>query len=180
MRVLCDSHGGSYHQISEDQSEPHVHSLNVSAAYIHVLGDMIQSVGVLVASLLIWWKPSWRILDPFCTLGASGLVLASTAILTKECVLVLMEATPVQVDTAGVSRDLAEVEGVRGVHDLHVWALSPGKYAGTTHLTVDVGSVEEVSRVLKECQRVVCVNHQIHHMTIQLEPSNYVCVEHRC
>lgn len=68
--------------------------MNVRAAIIHVIGDIVQSIGVVIAAIMIYWKPTWVIIDPICTFIFTILVLFTTIPIFKDCVTVLMEATP--------------------------------------------------------------------------------------
>lgn len=85
--ILNHSHD---HAHSTSASYEHS-SVNIKAAFIHVLGDLLQSIGVLVAAVVIWWKPEWRLADPICTFLFSIIVIASTVMLVKEIVVTLME-----------------------------------------------------------------------------------------
>lgn len=88
------SHDHGHHKdahTSESTTSLAVEDLNIRAAFIHVIGDLIQSIGVLIASALIWYNPSWRIADPICTLFFSILVFISTVFISKQIILILME-----------------------------------------------------------------------------------------
>ncbi|KAI3415647.1 hypothetical protein GPALN_005243 [Globodera pallida] len=116
-------HGGT-------QADPHGKShtnMNVRAAFIHVLGDLIQSVGVLFAGLLIYWKPNWAILDPICTLLFSAIVLSTTIYIIRDALVVLLEGRPSNIDFRHVFDALEHIEGVKKVHDLRIWALTMDK-----------------------------------------------------
>jgi len=83
--------------------------MNVRAAFIHVVGDLIQSVGVCIAAIIIYFRPDWKLADPICTYLFSVLVLISTLHIIKDCMLVFMESTPVGVDTDKIEDDLRKV-----------------------------------------------------------------------
>jgi len=84
--------------------------MNVRAAFLHVIGDLIQSVGVCIAAIIIYFKPEWKLADPICTFLFSLLVLFSTINIIKDCVLVFMECVPEGVDTQKIEEDLRKVK----------------------------------------------------------------------
>ena len=141
--------------------------VNMRGAYLHVLADLAQSCGVAVAGLIIWVQPSLRWLDPLCTLGFSAAVLVASSRLLRDVVDVIMERTPRGVDAAALSAELAALPGVAGVHDLHVWALMPGKLLLTVHLDAAPGARSQ--DVLHAAQRVAHRRLGLAHATIQVE-----------
>ncbi len=90
------SHGHSHsHDAGAEETKDHSHDdINLRAAFIHVIGDLIQSVGVLIASGLIWYRPQWRIADPICTFLFSILVLGTTLYIFRDILRILMEGKP--------------------------------------------------------------------------------------
>lgn len=157
-------------------------NINVRAAFIHAVGDLIQSVGVLIAALIIWYRPEWRIADLFCTILFSILVLGSTWFLARDTIHILMEGTPAEICPRTLREQLAQVEGVMAVHDLHVWSLAPGKASATVHVVIDwerqIVDPDLYMRVLSQCQHVVC-SHNVHHATIQIDPETTSAVHCR-
>jgi len=141
--------------------------LNVRAAFIHVLGDLVQSVGVFFAALLIYFKRNWMIADPICTFLFSVLVLGTTLTILKDILLVLMEGTPKGLDFKEVFEDLQNIRAVKMVHNLHVWSLTMGTAALSVHLAVD--DSRSTHSVLREAQALVSRKYDIHHSTIQVE-----------
>ncbi|XP_011313510.1 zinc transporter 2-like [Fopius arisanus] len=123
------SHGGGKHQ-GDDKN------INVRAAYIHVLGDFIQSTGVLVAALIIYFKPTWSIVDPICTFLFAILVLFTTVAIIKDVMNVLMEGIPKGFEYSSVESTFMGIEGVVKVHNLRIWALSLDKTALSAHLAI--------------------------------------------
>lgn len=154
---------------AEDNHHHHV-NFNVKAAFIHILGDFFQSIGVLIASIIIWYKPSWSIADPICTFLFSIIVFSSTIVITKDILIILMEGTPSHIDPIGVKNSLLEVRGIAHVHDLHIWTLTPGKVSATVHLVVSNSDFRQnFSAILNECQFLLCNKFKIYHATIQIE-----------
>ncbi|KAJ0749209.1 putative cation efflux protein [Helianthus annuus] len=143
-------------------------NINIKGAYLHVMADMIQSVGVMVAGLVVWIRPEWLIVDLVCTLIFSVLVLCTTLPMLKSIFSILMESTPSEVDVVGLKTDLDSIKGVHDVHDLHVWAITQGKTALACHIIVEsnVNSNEILHKVKSLCES----KYEIHHVTAQIEP----------
>lgn len=138
-------------------------NLNVRAAYLHVIGDMLGSIGAIVAGIVIW-QTGWSRIDSIVTIFISVLVLWSAWKLVVEAVGVLMESTPKGVNAQVVQEDLKKVPGVQAIHDLHIWSVSSGKLSLSVHLISAEGeqALQQAKQVLKE-------KHGISHTTIQVE-----------
>ncbi|XP_023276773.1 zinc transporter 2-like [Seriola lalandi dorsalis] len=137
------SHGFSNSRLQRDgerQKHGHTHghgNASVKAAFIHVVGDLLQSVGVLLAATIIHFWPEYKVADPICTFLFSVLVLATTFPVTKDIFRILMEATPQDINVNTVRELLLSVRGVVAVHSLHTWSLS------MTHSLLSVHAVTE-------------------------------------
>ena len=120
-----DHHDHGHHE--HDHGEHGSHSnMNIRAAFIHLVGDTIQSIGVIISALVIYFfGQDYTIADPICTFVFSILVMFTTIPLTRECINVLMEGTPLTIEIDNFRSELLKVEGVLDVHDLHVWSLGP-------------------------------------------------------
>ncbi|NXE30915.1 ZNT3 protein, partial [Ardeotis kori] len=123
-------------------------STSVRAAFVHVVGDLLQSVGVLVAATIIYFKPQCKVADPISTLFFSVFVLGSTFTILRDVFRVLMEGAPRGVEFGAVKEVLLGVSGVKGVHDLHLWALTLSHHAVSAHVAVDASADPET--VLRE------------------------------
>lgn len=145
-------------------------SLNIRGAYLEVLGDAAGSAGVLVAALLIQitGSPVW---DLVAAVGIGCFVLVRAVSLARSVLRVLGQHIPEGLDIAEVEADLAAIEGVGDVHDLHVWALTSGMNVASTHLRVHDGA--DAHRILDEAQRLLADRHHIDHATVQVEPSDH-------
>ncbi|XP_077996580.1 proton-coupled zinc antiporter SLC30A2-like [Glandiceps talaboti] len=142
-------------------------NINVRAAFIHVLGDLIQSIGVLIAAYIIKFKPEYKIADPICTFLFSILVLFTTLNILKDAMHVLMEGAPKDINYDSVKKDLLLIQGVKMAHSLHIWSLTTNRPALAVHLAVDP-SVDS-QKVLRIATRKVQQKYQIFHCTIQVE-----------
>ena len=132
-----------------------------------ILGDMIQSVGVVIASIIVFFQPTWILADPICTLLFATLVMFTTFPVVKDCVGVLMEGTPVGIVITEFEEALYQIEGVVEVHDLHVWSLSAGKPTMSAHILSS-----NPHDTLKKATRV-CRKYGIFHSTLQVEDIKY-------
>lgn len=141
-------------------------SLNVKGAYFEVLGDMLGSVGVIAASLIIMFT-GWQLADPLIGAGIGLFIVPRTWILLKQAVNILMEATPANVDVEKMTESLGAIPGVTAVHDLHVWTITSGTDAMSGHLVVEDASLWR--EVLREAQTRVRRDFKIDHVTIQVE-----------
>uniref|UniRef100_A0A8C0VIZ9 Probable proton-coupled zinc antiporter SLC30A3 n=1 Tax=Cyanistes caeruleus TaxID=156563 RepID=A0A8C0VIZ9_CYACU len=147
-------HGtGAYEQLEssvacQPSHSPLPGSTSVRAAFVHVVGDLLQSVSVLVAATIIYFKPQCKIADPISTLFFSVFVLGSTITILRDVFRVLMEGTPRGLEFDAVKEVLLGTSGVRGVHDLHLWALTLSHPAVSVHVAVDASADAEM--VLQE------------------------------
>lgn len=96
-----------------------------------------MSVGVIIAAIVINIWPNWTIVDPLCTYLFSIIIMGTSIPVFKDCILVLMEATPSNIDVDQLEQDIQDLQGVEEVHDLHVWSISAGKHALTCHITTE-------------------------------------------
>ncbi|XP_018578076.1 zinc transporter 2 isoform X2 [Anoplophora glabripennis] len=155
------THSGSSHGHSHDEN------INVRAAFIHVLGDFLQSFGVFVAATVIYFKRDWMIVDPICTFLFSVLVLITTFAIIKDAIMVLMEALPKGIDFEAVMNILLNIEGVKRVHNLRIWALSLDKIAMSAHVAISPGTNPQ--NVLMVATKNIHDKFNFFEMTLQIE-----------
>lgn len=98
---------------------------------------MLMSVGVVIASIIIYIKPSYHIADPLCTYLFSIIILFTTIPVFKECINVMLEATPETIDVEKLEEDILALEGVQEIHDFHLWSISVSKYSLSAHIVSD-------------------------------------------
>jgi cobalt-zinc-cadmium efflux system protein len=148
----------------------HKHHLNMRGVWLHLLGDTLGSVGAVVAALLIW-KFGWYRADPILSVALTLLIVVGAGRLLVECVNVLLEGVPKHVDLPSVKRDLEGANGVKNVHDLHVWLVTSGLTALSAHVTVHDGA--DHSEVLRLLTALLQERHGIQHVTLQLEATTF-------
>lgn len=146
-------------------------NINLQAAYLHVLGDLAQSVAVLIAGLVIWLKPEWKIVDPICTLFFCALVFYSTLGVLRSSISVLLEEVPPNIQWRDVFDAIASVDNVDNVHELHIWSISHG----TPTLSVHCSTTGDQELAL---ERIYCVvkKYGISHATIQVQSETGECI----
>lgn len=155
----------SSHQSHDNQ--PSEQNINVRAAFVHVVSDFVQSLGVFVAALVIYFKPEWSIIDPVCTFVFSILVLITTIAIMKDALIVLMEGTPKYLDYTEVMQTFLQIAGVVRVHNLRIWMLSINKIALSAHLAVEPNTNTET--VLQQATRSVHAKYDFFETTLQIE-----------
>jgi zinc transporter 2 len=159
-------HEGHDHD-HKDDGENHAGTgtnINVTSAYLHVLGDMLMSVGVIIAATIINIWPSATIADPLCTYFFSVLICFTTIPVFKDCILVLMESTPMTIDSDKVFDDICNTDGVEEVHDFHLWSVSVGKYSLSCHI-----SSHDQLKTLSKVTDLIRRKFKLYHTTIQME-----------
>ncbi|GLO68345.1 MULTISPECIES: cation diffusion facilitator family transporter [Oceanobacillus] len=147
-------------------------NLNLRAAFLHVLGDLLGSVGAVTAALLIMFF-GWGWADPLASVIVAILVLISGWRVTKDAIHVLMEGTPKNVDLDNIIKTMENVIGVLSIHDLHVWSITSGQNALSCHAVVDGNlSVLECQKILRKIEHEL--EHKgIGHVTIQMENNDH-------
>ncbi len=149
-------------------------SINVKGAYLEVVADTVGSVGVIVAGVLVartgdgWW-------DTVVALAIAVFVLVRAVLLAREVLAVLAQHAPPGVDPADVEARLREVDGVRDVHDLHLWVLTSGMNVATAHLVAAPGASTQA--VLASARQVMQHRFDIEHATLQVEADATRCHE---
>ncbi|GMR23926.1 MAG: cation diffusion facilitator family transporter [Acidobacteriota bacterium] len=153
-------------------------NLNVRGAFLHVLGDALGSIGVLISGLVIHFT-GWMPADAIVSLFIATLILVSGWRLVRETISVLLESSPRYLDTDVLRRDLIEIGGVRDVHDLHVWTVTSGFVSLSAH--AEVTSSDIADEVLRNATVLLRERYGIRHVTIQLETSQiHDELEHCC
>ena len=141
-------------------------SLNVDAAFRHVLADLLGSVGVVVAALVIL-ATGWLEADPVVSILIALFVLASSWSILRDSTTILLEAAPKGIDTSAVGERLARAPGVVEVHDLHIWTITSGFPALSAHVLVGRG--EDCHGRRRELESLLRTEFGIEHTTLQVD-----------
>ena len=135
--------------------------INIKAAYLHVLGDLLGSIGVIISGVIIFFL-GWDFVDPLISLIFALIILFSSGKILKKTICILMEACPQKVKWEEVHTDLLNLPTAKVVHDLHIWSISMEQIALSAHLVAE-------ENILKEAQNLIYNKYKIHHMTIQVD-----------
>lgn len=143
-------------------------SLNLRSAFLHVAGDFLGSVAVIVSAVVIL-ATAWFWVDPVASVIIGVIIAVGAWRIIREGVAILMEAAPAELDVEEVATALAGVPGVKGVHDLHVWSIAPGLRALSCHVRMDDQPISQGDRVLMRVNELLSSRFSIAHSTIQME-----------
>ena len=151
-------------------------SLNVRAAFVHVLGDALGSVGAIGAggAILLW---NWYAADPLVSIGIGVLILYTSWGIVRESADILMQGTPRELRLEDIERCLLAIDGVRQVHDLHVWTLTSGRYLLSVHLVA--ARADETRPIIDAAQLELRERFGIGHTTVQVDPEDECTEEFR-
>ena len=150
----------------------HQHDLNLRAAMLHVIGDLLGSLAAIAAAAIILLT-GWMPIDPLLSVLVALLILRSAVSVVRQSLHILLEGTPPEFEREALERALIElVPGVTGIHHIHVWSLSPENTLLTMH--VDVADMTDYNRTLLAIKRVLSDDFGIHHATVQIEPGRCV------
>jgi cobalt-zinc-cadmium efflux system protein len=141
-------------------------NVNTRAALVHVMGDLLGSVAAIVAGVVIYFT-GWLRIDPLLSLFVSFLILRSTIAVLRDSYHVLMEGVPHHIDYLRVGADLAAIEGVLSVHDLHVWEMSGGHPALIGH--IEIQDLQKWPAILENINTMLLLKYGIDHITLQAE-----------
>ncbi|MEA3191396.1 MAG: cobalt-zinc-cadmium efflux system protein [Thermoplasmata archaeon] len=147
-------------------------NLNVRAAYLHILSDVLGSAAAILAGFLAH-QYGWAVADPLLTVLVTVLILAYTWRLTRQTLHILMEGTPEHLEADEVRAAILEVPGVAGVHDLHLWSHAPGHESLTVHVVVQQGPPQEP--IMHAIHRRIGEGFGVRHVTVQLESPECPC-----
>jgi len=157
-------HGHSHDHGHGHEEEKGRRNINVDAAFLHALGDMIMSIGVCTAGAIIYFKPTWVIADPICTFVFSVIVCFTVTPIVRNCINVLMEGAPEEIDSEKLIADIRDLGEDVDVHDFHIWSISVGKFALSAHVT----TTQKGQLILKQVNKI-CNGYGIDHLAIQIE-----------
>jgi cobalt-zinc-cadmium efflux system protein len=144
------------------------HDLNLRSAYLHMLGDAFSAFGVVLAGVIVAFTGS-PIADPIVSLFIGGAIIWSSWGIITESVNILLEAVPKGVDMEALEQSIKGVDGVLGVHDLHVWTVASGIHSASCHVLVSEQSIRSGEQICKAVTEMLIHDYAIGHTTIQVE-----------
>jgi cobalt-zinc-cadmium efflux system protein len=143
------------------------HDLNVRAAFVHMFGDALGSIGIIAGAITIYFT-GWQRIDPILSILIGILIIWSAWDIVKESLNVLLEGLPRGLELNSVIAAMRCVDGVLDVHDLHIWSLGSQAHALSCHVQIEDMPPSESESILKRINEVLCGFH-IHHTTVQFE-----------
>lgn len=143
-------------------------SLNIRAAFFHILGDTISSIGVIIASIIISLT-GWTYADPIIAIIIGIIILTGAVQLLKESSDILLEAVPKHIEMDKVIQTIKTIEGVDSIHDLHIWTITSGIYAMSAHVVVQDTIVSRTREIIDNINHNLAEHFNITHTTLQLE-----------
>ena len=143
-------------------------NLNVRGSYLHVLGDLLSSVGVIAGAVIMMILNNF-IVDVIVSIGIAIIILRSGVVLCKKCLYIFMEGTPEEIKTSEVTNEILSMEEIVDVHDLHIWTLTSNLFSMSVHIKVKQEYLKEPDRVLKKINQKMKEKFGITHSTIQIE-----------
>lgn len=143
-------------------------SLNIRGAYLHILGDALSSVGVVIGGGIILYT-GWYLIDPLLSILISLVIVYGAWALVKESVSILLESVPAHINIETISAEIQKIEGVREAYHIHVWTITSGVYAMSGHVLIDDQLVSGSKDVLDRIRALLADEFKIEHSTIQLE-----------
>ncbi|MBN9387778.1 MAG: cation transporter [Chloroflexi bacterium] len=153
--------------------------LNVRSAFIHLLGDALSSLGVIIAGLIMWFT-GLAIFDPLVSILIGLFILWSSWSIIKEATNVLLEGIPEGLDMVSLMHDLMEIPNVNSVHDLHVWTLGGSNRMLSCHILTNETTLHEANTTVHLIKEMLVDKYRIHHATIELECENCEMPELYC
>lgn len=143
-------------------------SLNIRAAFLHILGDTISSVGVVAAGIVIALT-GWTYADPILAIIIGIIILYGAVQLVRESSDILLEAVPKSIDANEVIKSIKGVEGINDIHDLHIWTITSGIYALSTHLFIEDRMLSRTRQIIDSVNKELAERYNIRHTTLQVE-----------
>ncbi|VTR35888.1 cation diffusion facilitator family transporter [Actinobacillus pleuropneumoniae] len=147
-------------------------NLNIRSAFLHVIGDLLGSVGAIIAALLIMFF-GWNLADPIASVLVSILIIVSAFRVTRDSIHILMEGAPSNINVNEVQDMLSSIQNVIEVHDLHVWTISSDFPSLSCHIVVN--DIQKSAVVLKKAEDILEEQFKIKHTTIQIDGPETQC-----
>lgn len=144
------------------------HDLNIRSAFLHLMGDVLSTIGAVIAGVIIFFTgANW--LDPLVSVLIGFLILYNAWGILRDAVDILLEATPRDIDTGRLVQDVQQVEGVLGVHDLHIWSITQNLRTMSAHILTNDLPISVGAEVQRQINEIVYHRYNIAHATLQLE-----------
>ena len=143
-------------------------NLNIKGSYLHVLGDLFSSIGVVVGAIILYFV-NFYVIDSIISVGIAVLIIRSGVILSRKTLIIFMEGTPDEIKSEDVYKEIENFDEVTEIHDLHVWTLTSNLFAMSVHVKVKPEFLMKPNELLKKINKTMKESCGITHCTIQIE-----------
>lgn len=143
-------------------------NLNIRSAFWHALGDALASIGVILGGIIILLTELF-VIDTIISIAIGLIIILAAWQILRDGLRVLLEATPRQIDVTRMIKSLNQITGVRGVHDIHVWSITPHLHAMSCHVLIDDLATSEAASIREKIKKVLGRQYSIEHATLQME-----------
>ncbi len=143
-------------------------NLNIRSAFMHSLGDALASIGVILGGIIILTTGLF-VVDPIISIAIGLIIILAAWNIFRDGLRVLLEATPPDIDLSQMISDLKNVSGVKDVHDIHVWSITPQLHAMSCHVLIDDRLTSEAAGIRQKIEEILLRQYQIEHTTLQME-----------
>jgi cobalt-zinc-cadmium efflux system protein len=168
--VLRTDHGHNEHN-HQHGAAGEKDDLNLHSAYLHVLGDALSSVGVIIAGIAIWLTGAvW--IDPLISVLIGVMIAISSYRVLRRAIHILLEGTPEGISIPDITGAIGKVKGVADVHDLHIWNICSGNASLSAHVCLSPECCDDQSSILNQIRKILLDQFALEHVTIQMETEN--------
>ncbi len=157
----------------------HRGNLNLRSAFLHLIGDAVTSLGVMLSGLVVYLT-GWNYADAIVSIIVSIWIAREAVVIVRKTVNVLMEGTPEGVEFGDVDRAMLAIPGVKGVHDLHIWSISSSDLALSAHVVVEDRALSELGEISGTVKDMLAREFSVGHVTIELEDEGGQCAGSSC
>lgn len=144
------------------------HNLNLRSAFLHLMGDVLSTLGAIIAGVIILFT-NWNWLDPFVSVLVGILILYNAWGIIKQTIHILLESTPENVDVTKMVEEIKNIEGVQDIHDLHVWSINENMRMLSAHVVTSDITLRDGSIIQRNINELLAHEYNIQHATLQLE-----------
>jgi len=153
-----------------------IRSLNLHAAFLHVIGDTLGSLGVVLGAIILYFT-GITVIDPIIAAIIGCFILKNAFDVTIQSATILLEGVPSEIDLQKLTQELLTVQGVQGVHELHVWCITSGFYALTGHVTIEDQKLSQAQIILDRITQLLREKFSIIHVTLQPEVVQVIAID---
>jgi cobalt-zinc-cadmium efflux system protein len=147
--------------------------LNIRSAFIHLMGDVFSTAGAILAGVIIYFT-GWNFLDPLVSFLIGGLILWNAWGILRETINILLESTPNDINIEKLVNDITSLEGVHGIHDLHIWSINQSMRNFSAHILISDYEPPQSLEIQNSIKELLRTRYNITHITLQLET---ICCE---